>query len=89
MGRTGILNFLLLAIALLVYNDHLEGIAIVSFVLALVSVPVWVMQGKRYYRRVGIAYQELSVAELEPTEQCLAPLPPTPLPPAEQAVKKR
>lgn len=62
MGRTGIFNFLLLTIALLLY-DRLQGMAAISFILALGSVPVWIMQGKRYYRRVGVAYQELSRIE--------------------------
>ena len=65
LGRTGILNFLLLAIALFLYDDRMRGMAALFLVLSLGSVPVWTMQARRYYRRVGVAYQEFCKAESE------------------------
>lgn len=65
LGRTGMLNFFLLAVALIFYDDRMRGVAAISLIFCLGSVPVWIMQGRRYYRRVGVAYQELCRVERE------------------------
>jgi hypothetical protein len=87
LGRTGIFNFLLLAVALFAYDDRMRVLAGISLILALGSVPVWIMQGRRYYRRVGVAYQEFCKTEREandcerPYVKCeTGPLPPNPGP---------
>jgi len=44
------------------YDDRLKGVAVICFVLSMASVPLWVMQARRYYRRVGVAYEEICKA---------------------------
>jgi hypothetical protein len=69
LGRTGIFNFLLLAVALLAYDSRMLALAGISLILSLGSVPVWIMQGRRYYRRVGVAYKELCSSRPNPGPQ--------------------
>lgn len=57
MGRTGMFNFLLLAIALIVYDRSMWGLAMLSLLFAMGSFPIWRMQGSRYYRRMGIVFK--------------------------------
>jgi hypothetical protein len=60
MGRTGMFNFTLLAIALIVYDRGMWGLAVLSLGFAMGSVPIWLMQGSRYYRRMGIVFKVIA-----------------------------
>ncbi len=76
LARSGIINFLLIAIASLSFGGSLLWLSVISSVIFIGCIPLWRNTYRFYYKRMGFAYEVIADSELakvtssSPQESC-------------------